>query len=288
MTAAEAGAGGPRAGTRPAAEARPATRTGNAARPGARIEAAIRAARDRGRPALAAFVTAGFPDREGFGDVLRAVGGAADVLEVGVPFSDPMADGVTIQRASRAALAAGVTLPWILAEVDRARPAAPVLLMSYLNPLLAFGMERLGPALAEAGVAGLIVPDLPYEESAEIADALEPAGAGLVQLVTPVTPPERARRLCEASRGFVYAVTRTGITGGGSDVEGVAGFLDGLRAVSPVPVLAGFGIRDAAQVRRIAPHADGVIVGSALVERLERGEDPAAFLRGLMTEGGRE
>lgn len=254
--------------------------TGGSPGPGAPISAAIRAATGRG-PALAAFLTAGFPEPADFPDVLRAVAAEADVVEVGVPFSDPMADGLTIQRASRAALEAGVTLPWILEGIREARPAAPVLLMSYLNPLLARGLETLAGEAAEAGVTGLIVPDLPWEESGELRDAMEPRGIGLVQLVTPVTPPDRLAALCAASRGFVYAVTRTGITGTAVDVARVLPFLDRVRAAAPVPVLAGFGVRGPDQVRALAPHADGVIVGSALVETLERGEDPVAFLRSL-------
>jgi tryptophan synthase alpha chain len=241
-----------------------------------RIGAAILNA--AGGPALIAFMTAGFPDRDRFRDRLAAIADAADVVEIGVPFTDPMADGVTIQRASQAALAAGFTLPWLLAELEALRPAprAPLLLMSYLNPLLAFGLERLPQAAVAAGVSGLIVPDLPHEESGEMRTALGRSGLALVQMVTPVTPPDRLRMLCAEARGFVYAVTMTGTTGRNVAVpDEVLAYLD------RVPVCAGFGIRSRAQVARLAPHVDGVIVGSALVEVLERGEDPAAFLRAL-------
>ena len=248
------------------------------------ISAAIREAGARGRPAVVAFVTAGFPDRAGFLDRLAAVAGEADVVEIGVPFTDPMADGMTIQRASFAALRGGFTLPWLLAELERMQPraGAPLLLMSYLNPLLAYGLERLPEAAARAGVAGFIIPDLPYEESAEMRAALDRAGLALVQMVTPVTPPERLVMLCEASQGFVYAVTMTGTTGRSVAVpDDVLAYMDRVRAVSPVPVCAGFGIRGREQVARMQGHVDGVVVGSALVEVLERGEDPVAFLRGL-------
>lgn len=248
------------------------------------ISQAVRDSAARGAPALVAFLTAGFPQRAGFARNLAAIGAAADVIEIGVPFSDPMADGVTIQRASRAALAQGVSLAWILGELAAlaARPRAPLLLMSYLNPLLAYGIERLAVDARAAGVSGFIVPDLPYEECAELQMALDHEGLALVQMVTPVTPAARIARLAGASRGFVYAVTMTGTTGGEFAVpDPVLTYLDQVRAVSPVPVCAGFGIRDAGQVARLAGHADGVIVGSALVEVLERGEDPAAFLRGL-------
>jgi tryptophan synthase alpha chain len=248
------------------------------------IGAAIRAARDGGRTALVAFLTGGFPDRRRFHESLAAVADVADVVEIGVPFTDPMADGVTIQRASHAALAAGFTLASLLDEIAaiRPRPRAPLLLMSYLNPLLAYGLERLPEAAAESGVAGFIIPDLPYEESAEVREALARVGLALVQLVTPVTPPERLRALCVASQGFVYAVTMTGTTGKTVAVpDEVLGYLDRVRDVSPIPVCAGFGIRNREQVAKLTGHVDGVVVGSALVEVLERDEDARAFLAAL-------
>jgi tryptophan synthase alpha chain len=248
------------------------------------IGAAIRAAAAAGRPALVAFMTAGFPVRERFRADLATVASAADVVEIGVPFTDPMADGMTIQRASRAALAQGATLPWILDELRalRPRPAAPLLLMSYLNPLLAYGLDRLPQAARAAGVSGVIVPDLPYEECAELRDALGTQGVGLVQMVTPVTPDARLKMLCEATRGFVYAVTMTGTTGKNVAVpDDVLTYLARVRAVSPIPVCAGFGIRSREQVERLRGTVDGVVVGSALVEVLERGDDPVAFLAGL-------
>jgi tryptophan synthase alpha chain len=248
------------------------------------ISTAIRSAAAQGRPAVVGFMTAGFPDRAGFGASLAAIASAADVVEIGIPFTDPMADGMTIQRASRASLAGGFTLPWLLAELEAMRPPpqAPLLLMSYLNPLLAYGLDKLPAAAVKAGVAGFIIPDLPYEESAEMRAALDSRGLALVQMVTPVTPPERLRMLCEASQGFVYAVTMTGTTGKNVAVpEDVLAYMDRVRAVSPVPVCAGFGIRSAGQVSRMQGHVDGVVVGSALVEVLERREDPAAFIKSL-------
>jgi tryptophan synthase alpha chain len=247
------------------------------------ISAAIRARAATGRPALVGFMTAGFPDRGSFRRSLTAIGETADVVEIGVPFSDPMADGMTIQRASHVALQAGFTLPWLLDELGAMqRPKAPLLLMSYLNPLLAYGLDRLPEAAVRSGVSGFIIPDLPYEESAETRAALDREGLALVQMVTPVTPDARLRMLCAASQGFVYAVTMTGTTGKSVAVpDEVLSYMDRVRAVSPVPVCAGFGIRGREQVSRMTGHVDGVVVGSALVEVLERGEDPAAFLRGL-------
>lgn len=248
------------------------------------ISTAIREAAAQGHPAVVGFMTAGFPDRAGFRANLAAIAAEADVVEIGIPFTDPMADGMTIQRASRASLEGGFTLPWLLAELEamQPRPRAPLLLMSYLNPLLAYGLDALPVAAARAGVAGFIIPDLPYEESAEMRAALDAEGLALVQMVTPVTPAERLEMLCEASQGFVYAVTMTGTTGKQVAVpEEVLTYMDRVRAASPVPVCAGFGIRSAAQVARMQGHVDGVVVGSALVEVLERREDPAAFLRAL-------
>jgi tryptophan synthase alpha chain len=252
------------------------------------VSAAIHAAVARGRPALVGFLTAGFPSRRTFQANLAAVAGVCDVVEIGVPFSDPMADGTTIQRASFVALTDGVTLPWILEELASlpSKHAAPVLLMSYLNPLLKFGLDELPRAAAAAGVAGFIVPDLPFEESEDLKRALDAHGLALVQMVTPVTPPERLAMLCRDARGFIYAVTMTGTTGthkgSSTDVPpDVLEYMDRVKRCSTVPVCAGFGIRSREQVARFAGHVDGVVVGSALVEVLERGEDVGAFLRSL-------
>jgi tryptophan synthase alpha chain len=248
------------------------------------ITEAITSSVARGRPALVGYLTAGFPTRRQFLENLAAVAGSCDVVEVGVPFSDPMADGTTIQRASFAALAEGVNLPWIIEQIKSMQPrtATPILLMSYLNPLLAYGLQSLPRDAAAAGVSGFIVPDLPYEESAELRRALEHEGLALVQMVTPVTPPERLAMLCRAAQGFVYAVTMTGTTGKAVEVpDDVLRYMDRVKRCSSVPVCAGFGIRSREQVARLAPHVDGVVVGSALVETLERGADVKAFLESL-------
>jgi tryptophan synthase alpha chain len=248
------------------------------------VSNAIRSRRATGQPALIAYITAGFPKRQGFIQQLNAVAESADVVEIGVPFTDPMADGTTVQRSSRVALEQGVSLRWIIQELTKAeiRPQAPLLLMSYLNPLLAYGIDKLPEDAARAGISGFIVPDLPFEESHELRNALDARGLALVQFVTPVTPTERVQMLCEGSRGFIYAVTMTGTTGKNVAVpEEVLEYFARVKKLSPVPVCAGFGIRSREQVQRLAPHIDGAIVGSALVEVLERGEDPAKFLRSL-------
>jgi tryptophan synthase alpha chain len=257
-------------------------------KPRDQISEAVKAAARQGEPALVAFLTAGYPSRAKFRDHLRSVAAGADVVEIGVPFTDPMADGVTIQRSSQAALAQGVSLRWILSELEAMpRVDTPLLLMSYLNPLLAYGLDRLADASVRAHVAGFIVPDLPFDESSDMRRSLDTHGIALVQMVTPVTKPQRMQQLCDNSQGFVYAVTMTGTTGKNVAVPAeVIGYLDGVRALAKVPVCAGFGIRSREQVERLRGHVDGVVVGSALVEVLERGEDPAAWLAGLRKAKG--
>jgi tryptophan synthase alpha chain len=176
-----------------------------------------------------------------------------------------------------------VSLRWILAELGAMqRPSAPLVLMSYLNPLLQYGYERLAADAAAVGVCGFIVPDLPFDEGDDLRAALRTVGVALVQMVTPVTTPARLAQVCTASEGFVYAVTMTGTTGKSVEVpDSVLEYLARVRAASPVPVCAGFGIRSAAQVARLRGTVEGAVVGSALVEVLERGEDPTAWLGAL-------
>tara|TARA_B110000483_G_scaffold121145_1_gene146252 strand:+ start:5691 stop:6458 length:768 start_codon:yes stop_codon:yes gene_type:complete len=249
-----------------------------------KIHAAISMANDSGRTALVPFITAGYPEPKDFIATLKNVASAGDVVELGIPFSDPMADGMTIQRSSFVALQKGVSLKWIFDELDSAQGEidAPLVMMSYLNPLLAFGFEDLADRALAAGVYGFIVPDLPYEESTELRAVLEAKGLGLIQLVTPATPEDRLKTLCDASRGFVYAVTITGITGGAGLPVDLADYLAKVVSHSTIPVCAGFGIREAKDVAAVGQYVAGAIVGSALVEVLERGEDPKPFLEALI------
>jgi len=249
-----------------------------------KLTASIKKANDAGRPALVPFITAGYPEPADFVSSLKAIAEVGDVVEIGIPFSDPMADGMTIQRSSFIALQKGVSLAWIFDELEKASGDinAPLVMMSYLNPLLAFGFEQLAQRALDTGVCGIIVPDLPFEECHHLRTALEEKGLGLIQLVTPATPEKRLKMLCEASRGFVYAVTITGITGGDTGLpDDLTEYLDKVAAASDIPVCAGFGIRVAADVASVGAHVSGAIVGSALVEVLERAEDPVAFLRSL-------
>ncbi len=252
-----------------------------------RLSAAIDAANDAGRTALVPFITAGYPEPNEFIETLKAVASVGDAVELGIPFSDPMADGMTIQRSSFVALQKGVSLKWIFDQLDSVQGEieAPLVMMSYLNPLLAFGYDKLAERALAAGVCGFIVPDLPFEESDELRAALEAKGLGVIQLVTPATPDVRLKKLCDASRGFVYAVTITGITGGGAGLPAdLANYLDKVAASSEIPVCAGFGIRSPQDVAAVGKHAAGAIVGSVLVEVLERGDDPKPFLQGLLAE----
>ena len=248
------------------------------------ISTAISAATARGAPALVGFLTAGFPTRRHFREnlarrrrVVRCGGDRRPVLRPdGGRFHHPARELCRAGRGGDASLD-----PRELAALPRPL-AAPMLLMSYLNPLLAFGLEALPRAAREAGVAGFIVPDLPHEESGDLATALEREGLALVQMVTPVTPDSRLAMLCAAAQGFVYAVTMTGTTGKSVEVpDEVLAYMDRVKRYSKVPVCAGFGIRSHEQVTRFAKHVDGVVVGSALVETLERGGDVRAFLGSL-------
>lgn len=223
--------------------------------------------------AFVAFLTAGDPslDRtvEAAVELDRA---GVDVLELGVPFSDPLADGPVIQRASERALARGVTLPKVLEAVRRIRERSelPLLLFSYYNPLLQHGLERLAREAKAAGVDGALVTDLPPEEAGEWLAAARKADLDTVFLASPTSPPERLRRVAEASRGFVYAISRTGVTGERQALSDDARpLVERLRALTDVPVALGFGLSTPEQVREAAAVADGVVVGSALVRFLE-------------------
>jgi tryptophan synthase alpha chain len=254
--------------------------------PAQQLADALRVVR-RERVAMVGFLTAGFPSKERFREDLIALASEADVVEIGVPFSDPMADGVTVQRSSFAALEQGVSLHWILDSLKSVpKVKAKLVFMGYYNPMLAYGLDKLASDAAAAGICGFIVPDLPIEESAEFEEALDAKGIAIIRMVTPVTPPERLARLCRGAQGFIYAVTMTGTTG--QNVSSKAGvpqatldYLDRVRELSAVPVCAGFGIREHAQVAALAPHVDGVVVGSAVIEAMEKGESTVELLRRL-------
>lgn len=246
------------------------------------VETVTRAITGASGPAICAYLTAGYPDLGSFPDVLQAVARSADVVEIGIPFTDPMADGQTIQQASHRALSQGVNLDYVFEILETVELDAPHVFMGYYNPFLAYGLDRLLDRMDAAGTAGLIVPDLPLEESADLARALEEKGKGVIQLVAPTTPDQRLATLAAASRGFVYAVTTKGTTGSSTTFdEAVLGYLDRVTAVSSLPVIAGFGVRERSQVAALAGHVDGVAVGTALIDAIDRHEDPAGFIDGL-------
>jgi len=236
--------------------------------------------RAEGKPAFVAFLTAGDPSLDATVEAALALDRAgADVLELGVPFSDPLADGPVIQRASERALARGVTLPKVLEAVRRIRERSelPLLLFSYYNPLLQHGLSRLARDAKAAGVDGALVTDLPPEEAGEWIAAARAADLDTVFLASPTSPPGRLLAVAEASRGFVYAISRTGVTGERQALSGDARpLVERLHALTDVPVVLGFGLSTPEQVREAAAVADGVVVGSALVRFLE--EQPGADL----------
>ena len=242
------------------------------------IEERIKAPKASG-PALIPFITAGYPNAEDFKQTLFEISKKADVIEIGVPFSDPMADGVTIQRSSHTAIENGVTLKCIFNQIKEINFDTPIVLMRYLNPLYVFGMEELTKDSLESGVDGFIVPDLPIEESKELNDRLSEAGLALIQLVTPATPKDRIEMITNQSSGFIYAVTVKGVTGGEDALStDVTDYLKQVQEISKIPVCAGFGIREKSDVEMLANHVDGIIVGSAIVETIEQGNSPTEFL----------
>lgn len=229
--------------------------------------------RARGERALVPFLTAGDPDLETSEALVEVMAGAgADIIEIGVPFSDPVAEGPTIQRASERALAHGTSLRRILAMVARLRPKldVPLVLMGYANPFFAMGEQGFAKAAAQAGVDGVIVPDLPPEEGALFYGACREAGIDTILLSAPTTTPERMRMLAGATRGFLYYVSLTGVTGARARLpDDLAAGVARAREAGEAPVCVGFGISTPEHAARVGAVADGVVVGSALVERIE-------------------
>lgn len=257
----------------------------------AAIAAAFEGARQEGRAALITYLTAGYPTPDDTMALVPALqAGGADLIELGVPFSDPVADGPTIQRASQRALEAGMTPAKCLALVEALRAAevtAPIVLMGYYNPILSFGPEAYAARCAQAGVDGLIVPDLPPEEARPLGDACAAQGLALIFLVAPTSNAERLALVAAETSGFLYVVSRLGTTGGSHDPdEALAGQLAAVRRVARTPVAVGFGVSRPEAVQRLAQLADGVIVGSAIVERAPQGAEAVrafvAQLRGAL------
>ncbi len=250
-----------------------------------RIEARFAALKAEGRAAFVAYVMAGDPDAATAARILGGLPGVGvDIIELGFPFSDPMAEGPPIQRAAQRALKAGMTLTGTLAlasDFRRGDQATPLVLMGYLNPLLNHGLERFAADAADAGVDGLIVVDCPPEEAGPLADALDAVGVSLIRLATPTTDDARLKVVAARTSGFVYYVSVAGVTGvREADAEAVAPAVIRVRAATGLPVAVGFGIKTPERAAAIARVADAAVVGSALVDEvaaaIEAGQDPAA------------
>ena len=247
-----------------------------------RIDAAFEQLRAKGERALVAYLMAGDPSlAETERLVVEAERRGADLIELGVPFSDPLADGPVIQRADVRALAAGASLPRVLEMVAslRARVRIPLVLMTYYNPILAFGLKGFARTAVEAGADGVIVPDLPHEEAEPLRAEAEPAGLDMIHMVAPTSTPARVKAIARLSRGFIYVVSRTGVTGARRELPpDLDAQLRTLRLVTTKPLCVGFGVSTPEQVAVVGRLADGVAVGSAIVRTIEEHAGTAALV----------
>jgi tryptophan synthase alpha chain len=251
------------------------------------------ALRSEGRTALIPYLTAGYPTVDSSAAALRSAAEVADIIEVGVPFSDPLADGPTIQRSTFEALRQGMTLSGTLDLIAGAQLNRPVVVFSYLNPILRYGVQRFLAAAETVGVAGLILTDVPAGSDPEVESAVQRSSLDLIRLIAPTTKPGRLASALDGAQGFVYLVARLGVTGASASLSaGLADSIEAVRRATPLPVAVGFGISTPQQAQTIGRMADGVVVGSALVEILGRDGVRAAnrflgSLRRALDEGGR-
>ena len=230
-----------------------------------------------GRTALIPYLTAGYPDLRASEEALRAADEIADVLEVGVPFSDPLADGPTIQRSTFQALQQGMTLPGTLELVDRCRLRRPVVIFSYLNPILRYGVDRFLREAQGLGIAGLLLTDLPAGSDPAVEGAARRSSLDLIRLIAPTTRAERLEAAVDGAEGFLYLVARLGVTGASRSLAAdLTDSIERVRRATGLPLAVGFGISSAEQARAVGRLADGVVVGSALVDALGSGGVPAA------------
>ncbi len=249
-----------------------------------RIQKTFTSVREQGRAALMPYYTAGYPTLPLSLEILAAIArSGADLIELGVPFSDPLADGPTIQRSTQIALENGASLPACLEIVRELRQrgvAQPLILMGYYNPILAYGIERFAPDAAAAGVDGLIVPDLPPEEAGELEIACRKFGLALVYLLAPTSTPERIASIAGHTTGFLYLVSLTGVTGARQELPAdLSAFIERAKAAASTPVAVGFGISTPQQARQVGSLADGVIIGSALINAVDSAADPCEGAR---------
>lgn len=242
-----------------------------------RIAAAFANAKENGRAALMPYFTLGYPDRETSLDILTAIASHSDLLELGVPFSDPLADGPTIQRSTQKSLENGTTVAGcmeMVREMRRRGVDTPAMLMGYYNPILAYGQERYVADAAAAGVDGFIVPDLPPEESDGLEQLAAEAGLALIHFLAPTSDEARIENVTRRASGFIYLVSLTGITGARAALSDTLGeFVERVRARAGVPLAVGFGISTPEQAGDVGRLADGVIVGSALINAADAAED---------------
>jgi tryptophan synthase alpha chain len=253
-----------------------------------RIDAKFKGLREQRRAALMPYLPLGYPTIDVSCDLVRTVADAgADIIELGIPFSDPLADGPVIQHATQVALQNGMTLLKCLRialEARQAGVAVPLVLMGYYNPILQFGIEAFAHAAKEAGVDGLIVPDLPPEEAGPLDKACRVHDIDMIFLAAPTSTTARLKKIAEATRGFMYLVSVTGVTGArGQIAADLPDYIGRVRGVTNKPACAGFGISNAETAQRVAHIADGVIVGSALVSRLG-GDDPVGSAKSFMSD----
>ncbi len=256
------------------------------------IVAAFERARARGTAALMPYYTLGYPDRATSLDVIAAIAADSDLLELGVPFSDPLADGPTIQHSTQVALERGATLAGCLdmiRELRRRGMQTPVLLFGYYNPFLAYGLEALAADARAAGAQGFIVPDLPPEEAADLQAAAAAQGLAYVYLLAPTSSPRRIEAVTRQARGFIYLVSVTGVTGARAALHAdLAGFIGRVRAETATPLAVGFGISTPEQAAAIGQLADGVIVGSALINAVDAADANKAEAAGRFVQSLQE
>ncbi|WP_413719451.1 tryptophan synthase subunit alpha [Silicimonas sp. MF1-12-2] len=254
-----------------------------------RIEAKFAALKAEGRKAFVSYVMAGDPDYARSLEIIKGLpGSGVDIIEMGLPFTDPMADGPTIQLAGQRALEAGQTLPKTLQmarEFRKGDDTTPIVMMGYYNPIYSYGVDRFLVDAKQAGIDGLIVVDLPPEEDEELCIPAQKAGLNFIRLATPTTDDRRLPKVMQNTSGFVYYVSITGITGAANAVAGEVGpEVARIKAAGNLPVIVGFGIKTPEAAREIASVADGAVVGSAIVEKIADGLSPAevcAFVKGL-------
>jgi len=233
-------------------------------------------------PAFMPYVLAGYPDVDTSARYVAAVARHCDLIELGIPFSDPLADGPTIQAAGQVALDAGCTPSDVLRIASIVRDGPPVVVMTYLNTVIAPGEDAFFQEAEAAGVAGIIIPDLPVEESDEVRRSANAHGIALIQFAAPTSSDARIRHAGETAQGFLYCVAVTGVTGGGISVDDeLAGFLSRSREASSVPIAVGFGVRTPDDARRVGALADGVIIGSEIVRVIDQAPSPATAERAL-------